>query len=144
MRRFRLVPITTTATVVLAATFVGAALLEPGTPAPVVAALFVVSGAARSVGFTAYNTLQFADVPAEEMGPANAVASITAQLATGHGVAVAALLARSAGEVFDGQDAAFAYRVALVAMAVVGIASVVEGLRLPRGAGDAVRAGRRA
>jgi len=143
MRRFRLIPITTVATLVLAATFVGAALLEPGTPEPVVAVLFVVSGAARSVGFTAYNTLQFADVPAERMGPANAVASITTQLATGLGVAVAALLARSAADFFPAEDTAFAYRVALVAMAVVGVLSVVEGLRLPRGAGDAVRAGRR-
>ncbi|WP_432561258.1 MFS transporter [Kineococcus sp. SYSU DK003] len=143
MRRVRLVPIVVVSTVVLAATFVAAATLTPDTPSALVAALFVVSGAARSVGFTAYNTLQFADVPPAGIGPANAVASITAQLATGLGVAVAALLVRSAVALVPGQDAAFGYRVALVAMAAVGLASLVETLFLPRGAGDAVRAGRR-
>lgn len=143
MRRFRLIPIVAVSTLVLAATFVGAALLSPGTPEPVVAVLFAVSGAARSVGFTAYNTLQFADVPAERMGPANAVASITTQLATGLGVALAALLVRAADVLAPGGDAPFAYRVALVGMAVVGVLSLVEDAFLPRGAGDAVRAGRR-
>lgn len=142
MRRVRLLRIVAVATLVLAATFVAAALLSPTTPDPVVAAVFVVSGAARSVGFTAYNTLQFADVPAERMGPANAVASITTQLATGLGVALAALVVRAAASWAPAGDAAFAYRAALVAMAVVGVLSLVENAFLPRGAGDAVRAGR--
>jgi EmrB/QacA subfamily drug resistance transporter len=143
MRRFRLVPIIVVATSVLAASFVAAALLTPDSPEILVAVVFVVSGAARSVGFTAYNTLQFADVPAEAMSQANAVASISGQLATGLGVAVAALLVRAAADLAPVGDTAFAYRAALVGMAVLGLLSIVESALLPRGAGDAVRAGRR-
>jgi EmrB/QacA subfamily drug resistance transporter len=143
MRRFRLVPIVVVATCVLAATFAAAAALTPRTPDLVVAALFVVSGAARSVGFTAYNTLQFADVPAAAMSPANAVAWISSQLATGLGIALAALLVRAAASAGPAADAAFAYRAALVGMAVVGLLSLLEPLRLPRGAGDSVRPGPR-
>ena len=143
VRRFRLVPIIVVATCVLAASFVAAALLRPGTPEIVVALVFLVSGAARSVGFTAYNTLQFADVPGAQMSPANAVASISSQLATGVGIAVAALLVRAAAGLAPDGDAASAYRAALVGMAVLGLLSIVESASLPRGAGDAVRAGRR-
>ncbi|WP_432511270.1 MFS transporter [Kineococcus sp. SYSU DK001] len=143
MRRVRLVPIVVVSTAVLAATFAAAALLSPDTPQVLVAALFVLSGAARSVGFTAYGTLQFADVPAGRLAPANAVASITTQLATGLGVALAALLVRWAGRFAPDGDPAFAYRAALVAMAVAGVLGVAEVLRLPRGAGDAVRPGPR-
>ena len=58
-------------------------------------------------------------------------------------LALAALLVRSADAVAPAGDAPFAYRVALVGMAVVGVLSLVENAFLPRGAGDAVRAGRR-
>jgi EmrB/QacA subfamily drug resistance transporter len=143
VRRFRLVPIVVVSTAVLAATFVAAALLGPRTPDLAVAALFAVSGAARSVGFTAYNTLQFADVPAGSMSPANALASIAGQLAGGLGIALAALLVRAAAGAVPAADAAFAYRAALVAMAGVGLLSLVETAFLPRGAGDAVRRGLR-
>lgn len=142
MRRVPMVPVVVGAAAVLAASFVGAALIGPDTPRSVVVGLFVVSGAARSVGFTAYNTLQFADVPAAAMGPANSVAAIGAQLATGLGVAGAALVVRLAGQVLPGAGPAVPYRVALLVAAVVGLASVVDAVRLPRGTGDEVRAGR--
>ncbi|MGI4896094.1 MAG: MFS transporter, partial [Janthinobacterium lividum] len=139
MRRVPLVPIIVAATLVLAATFVLSAFFEPTTSRVVVALVLLVSGVARSVGFTAYNTVQFADVPAERMGPANALASVSGQLATGLGVALAALIVRLAQSASPSASAAHGYQVALVAMAVIAVLSVVEGLRLPRGSGDAVR-----
>ncbi|WP_423919031.1 MFS transporter [Frigoribacterium sp. 2-23] len=142
MRRFRLVPIALVATVGLAATFVAAALLRPDTSVVLIAVVFVLSGAFRSVGFTAYNTLQFADVPTGQMSSANAISSITSQLAIGLGVALSALAVRAADGILapggDGTDL-IGYRVALIVLAVVALASMVEGFRLPRGAGDAVR-----
>ena len=41
-----------------------------------------------------------------------------------------------------GGDAALGYRVALIGLAAAALLSTLEGLRLPRGAGDALRAGR--
>jgi EmrB/QacA subfamily drug resistance transporter len=142
LHRFRIVPIIVVATVALAATFVAAALVGPDTSPVVVAGVLLLSGVFRSVGFTAYNTLQFADVPAEMIGPANAIASITSQLAVGLGVAATALAVRVADLVAstDGPaPAATGYRAALIVLAVLALLSVVEGLRLPRGTGDALR-----
>jgi EmrB/QacA subfamily drug resistance transporter len=140
--RFRIVPIIVVATVGLAATFVAAALVGPGTSPVLVAAVLLVSGVFRSVGFTAYNTLQFADVPAGQIAPANAIASITGQLAVGLGVALTALTVRVADTVATAEGvggAATGYQVALVVLAALALLSLPEGLRLPRGAGDSLR-----
>ncbi|MET4051152.1 EmrB/QacA subfamily drug resistance transporter [Frigoribacterium sp. PvP054] len=142
LHRFRIVPIVVVATVALAATFVATALVRPDTSPVVVAGVLLLSGVFRSVGFTAYNTLQFADVPAPMIGPANAIASITSQLAVGLGVAATALAVRVADVVAsaDGRaSAATGYQAALIVLAALALLSVVEGLRLPRGTGDAVR-----
>jgi EmrB/QacA subfamily drug resistance transporter len=142
LQRFRVVPIIVVATVALAATFVAAALVGPDTSPVVVAGVLLLSGVFRSVGFTAYNTLQFADVPAEMIGPANAIASITSQLAVGLGVAATALAVRVADLVAstDGPaPAATGYQAALIVLAVLALLSLIEGLRLPRGTGDALR-----
>jgi EmrB/QacA subfamily drug resistance transporter len=142
MLRFRIVPIVVVATVGLAASFVAVALVGPDTSPVLVAAVLLVSGVFRSVGFTAYNTLQFADVPPAQIAPANAIASVTGQLAVGLGVALTALAVRVADGVATAQglgDAATGYQVALVVLAVLALLSLPEGLRLPRGAGDAIR-----
>jgi len=140
MRRFRIVPIVVVATVGLAATFVAAALVGPQTSPVLVAGVLLVSGVFRSVGFTAYNTLQFADVPAAQIAPANAIASITGQLAIGLGVALTALAVRVAdGLAGSGGSPATGYQVALVVLAVLALLSLPEGLRLPRGAGEVLR-----
>jgi len=136
------VPIIVVATVGLAATFVATALVRPDDSPVLVAAVLLMSGVFRSVGFTAYNTLQFADVPAPMIGPANAIASITSQLAVGLGVAVTALavrLADLAASADGGSDPATGYQVALVVLAALALLSLPEGLRLPRGTGDALR-----
>src|SRR3954465_12565784 len=59
------------------------ALLQPTTPLPVVLVLLLLSGVARSIGFTAYNTVAFADVPAERMNPANTLLSTLQELGGG-------------------------------------------------------------
>jgi len=143
LRRFRVVPIIVVATVGLAATFVAAALVGPDTSPIVVAGVLLLSGVFRSVGFTAYNTLQFADVPAAMIGPANAIASITSQLAVGLGVAATALAVRVADLLASADGpapTAFGYQAALIVLAVLALLSLVEGLRLPKGTGDALRA----
>ena len=142
LHRFRVVPIIVVATVGLAATFVATALVRPDDSPVLVAAVLLLSGVFRSVGFTAYNTLQFADVPAPMIGPANAIASITSQLAVGLGVAVTALavrLADLAASADGGSDPATGYQVALVVLAALALLSLPEGLRLPKGTGDALR-----
>ena len=40
------------------------AFLQPATPLAVIVGVLAVSGVFRSIGFTAYNSVAFADVPA--------------------------------------------------------------------------------
>jgi hypothetical protein len=71
---------------------VGMAFLQATTPLVVVLALLAASGVARSIGFTAYNSIAFADVPAERMTSANTLNATLQELGYGLGVAVAAIL----------------------------------------------------
>jgi MFS family permease len=122
------------------------AFIAPLTPIALVVTLLVFSGMTRSTGFTAYNTIAFADVPSAEMTAANTLASTVQQIAAGLGVAVGAValrfgepLARLTGL----QEPAGAYRVAFVIIALLALGSVVEAVRLSPGAGDNIRPARR-
>jgi hypothetical protein len=146
MRRFGIRPVLLGALAASAVALLGIGLVQADTPLPALLGLLVLSGAFRSIGFSAYNTVAFADVPGDRMTPANTLLSTLQELGGGLGVAVGALLVRlgdplaAATGLGDGADAAF--RVAFVLLAVVLLVPFVEALRLPRTAG-AVVTGRR-
>lgn len=126
----------------LAASFVAIAVMPADVPLPLMGAAFFASGVFRSVGFTAYNTIQFADVPANDMRHANTLSETVGQIAIATGIAASALCARLFGTGAPGADAQIGYRWALFVMALVAVVSVVDALLLPRGVAAAVR-GRR-
>ena len=111
------------------------AFLAPTTPFWLLAVLLVVSGAARSVGFTAYNTIAFADVEQADMTPANTLSSTLQQTAAGFGVAVAAVVIRAA----SGLGGDGPYTVAFWVIAALLVVACVEGILMSRSAGDTVR-----
>lgn len=116
------------------------AFLNPDTPPAAIAAVLFASGVLRSIGFSAYNTLQFVDVPKSRMADANTLSSTIAQIATGLGVAVGALLLRAAQSLLAPDAAPVAgYQVTFAALAVIMVYPVVEALLMPRTAGDLVR-----
>ena len=82
----------------------------PHTPQVPIFILLTVSGAFRSVGFTAYNTITLAEVDAEILTDANTLSSAIQQAALGLGAATGALALRLAGFI----AAAAAYRTAFV------------------------------
>jgi hypothetical protein len=107
-----------------------------------IAVILFVSGVLRSIGFSAYNTLQFADVPKARMAGANTLSSTISQIAMGLGVAVAALVLRAAQAVLAGTGGAApvaAYQWTFAVLAVLMLYPVVEALRMQRTAGDTVR-----
>lgn len=142
LRRVGFAPVMIGSGIGVALTFVAVALLGPATPVVLLAAVFLASGVFRSLGFTAYNTIQFADVPAPGMRHANTLSETVAQLASGVGIATAAVAARILEALLPGGSALAAYRGALAIMAVVALVSVAGAVLLPRGSADVLR-GRR-
>ncbi|MGE2833916.1 MFS transporter [Mycobacterium sp. SMC-4] len=100
------------------------AALRPELPIYVIAAVLYVSGALRSIGFTAYNSLAFADVDGEQMTHANTLNATVQELASGLGIAIAAVLLTTLTS----------YAWTFVALGLVLAVTLVETLRLPRDA----------
>ncbi|HSN35328.1 MAG TPA: MFS transporter, partial [Arthrobacter sp.] len=145
IRRFGFKPVLVFASLASAATFALCALLDAGTPEPLIFALLVASGAFRSIGFSAYASVQYADVVPSQLPSANAVSATLVQLATAAGIAVGALLIRVSevsGPLLGGAgtagDPASPYRTAFLAIAAVMLLSTLDSLTLPRHAGAEV------
>ena len=104
--------------------------------------VLTVSGVFRSVGFSAYNSVAFSDVPTAEMTHANTLHATLQELGAGLGIAVGALLVRLGDPLGDAlglsETPATPYRVAFVLLAVVMLIPLVEALTMPASAGSAV------
>ncbi|MFT4043606.1 MAG: MFS transporter [Gordonia sp. (in: high G+C Gram-positive bacteria)] len=96
------------------------AMVGPATSPVLIAVLLWISGVLRSVGFSAYNTLAFADVGAERLGDANALHAAVQELGSAGGVALASV----AIAVLDSVPvlAAGGYSVVYLCLAVVMLA----------------------
>lgn len=124
-----------------AAVYVACVFITETTPLAVIAALLFLSGVFRSIGFSGYNSVQFADVPAEQTNTANTLASTMQQVATGLGIAVAALVVRLTTDLaalVAPADAGLGYRWAFLVVAALLLFPAIEAARLPAQAGSHV------
>ncbi len=121
-----------------AATLFACAGLDAQTPWPLVALLLCVSGASRSMHFTALGTLPFAEVAASEMGMANLIYSASFQAAFAFGVGVAAALMKLGAFVTAAPVGPF--RFTFVALGLAMLAVMASHARLARDAGAEVQA----
>jgi EmrB/QacA subfamily drug resistance transporter len=116
------------------------ATVSPQMPVAVIAAILFVSGALRSIGFTAYNSLAFSEVSGDELTHANTLNAAVQELAAGLGIAVAALalsnLTPLAAAHGHGSNTAYSWSY-LVLGALLAV-TIVETLRLPGDAGAVV------
>ncbi|MCD4853529.1 MFS transporter [Arthrobacter sp. AK01] len=142
IRRFGFKPVLVFASFASAVTFALCAFLDAQTPEPLIFALLLFSGAFRSIGFSAYASVQYADIIPGQLPSANAISATLVQLAAAAGIAVGALFLRlfEATDVF-GPDQVSAYKGAFVAMAVLMLVSTVDSLTLHRHAGAEVSGG---
>lgn len=116
------------------------AFLTPATPAVVMAVVLFASGVLRSIGFSAYNTLQFVDVPKARMVGANTLSSTISQAATGLGVAVGALILRAAEGLLPAEAAPQSgYQWTFGVLAALMLYPVIEAALMHRAAGDEAR-----
>lgn len=120
--------------------YVGCVFLTPETPIVVTAVLLFASGVFRSIGFSGYNSVQFADVPPEQTSRANTLASTMQQVAIGLGIAAAALIVRVttlAASAVDPSQPELGYRWAFAVVAVLLVFPAIEAARMPVHAGAA-------
>lgn len=115
------------------------ALFQVTTPHWVILAALLISGFFRSLHFTALNTLAFADLPAEKMSKASAIASVGQQVTQGVGVSISALLIHATmsatGAPALSQAVIAPAFVVIAAMALIGLLFLVP---LPRNAGASI------
>ena len=122
--------------VLQAATLFGCAAIGPQSSPLWVAVLLCVSGASRSMHFTALGTLPFAETPPEEMGMANLLYSAAFQASFAFGVAIAAALLKLGGLVAAAPLGPF--RFAFVTLGLAMFAVMASHARLAGDAGAAV------
>ena len=138
LRRLGFRSVLVAADVVAALTMVLCGLLAEHTPLVAILALLVVSGAARSVGFTAYTTIAFADIEPGEMRHANTIASTAQQAAIGVGAALGAVAVRFGAfttPALGAGSATPAYRTAFMIIAAITLVGAGQALRLRRDGG---------
>ena len=104
-----------------------------------VAVLLLLSGPFRSIGFSAYNSLQFADIDPAHMSDANTLSSTLQQVAAALGIALAAVIVRLVDrQLGPSAPPAWPYTIAFIALGLLMVWPLVGALRLHRGAGDEV------
>jgi EmrB/QacA subfamily drug resistance transporter len=137
MRRFGIKRVLLTTGVLSVGWLALLAVLHPGLPVWVIATILYVSGALRSIGFTAYNTLAFADVEGDDLTHGNTLNASVQELASGVGIAVAALLLSQLTTLAGGEPGP-AYSWTYLVLAAVLAVTLVETVRLPRETGAEV------
>lgn len=134
LKRFAYRPILLVNGCVLTIGFALFTLIDRSTPEELLIALLIVTGMARSMHFTALNTLAFRDVPVAEMEGANLMSSCSLQLNAALGAAMA-VLALSAWPLIvpsaTGEPALPAFHFAFAAVAALVFLGTLEAMTLP-------------
>jgi EmrB/QacA subfamily drug resistance transporter len=133
------------ACVTLAASIAAVGFVTRQVPVVVIIVIAIVSGVARSLCGTSYNTLNFCDVPEAQMPHANALAATAQQLAFGLGVTAATVALRVGGPVSRALGAGTLqadYTIAFLVVALLPLAAIPGIARMRRDAGSAARTAR--
>lgn len=145
MRRFGFRSVLIVNGTLAAVSLAAMSLLSPATPKAIIVVVLFLSGLARSLQFTALNTLSFADVPKAQMSGASALSSTLFQMTMGIGVAVGAIALRLAQWLHGhgSESGAHAmtpadFSVAFLIVAVIGLVGIADLFGLARDAGAVV------
>ncbi|HEX3970046.1 MAG TPA: MFS transporter, partial [Stellaceae bacterium] len=121
------------------------AMFTSSTPAIVILAILFVGGSVRSLQMTSLGSLQFSDIPANEITGASTLSGVNQQLMRSFGIAMAAVAVNLAVTLRGGTPGAaqlIDFRIALLVTAIVALGSVLWYLPLAKNVGDHV-SGRR-
>jgi MFS family permease len=139
MRRFGIRRVLLGNALLSAGWFATLAMITSDTPVPVIAGILFVSGALRSIGFTAYNSLAFCDVEPSELTHANTLNAAVQELAAGVGIASGALILSVLTPMATAHHGAgAAYSWSYLILGALLLVTTFETLRLPADAGATV------
>jgi EmrB/QacA subfamily drug resistance transporter len=116
-------------------------LLWPETSKIIVVAVLFFGGLCRSMQFTSFSTIAFADVPQEQMNGANTLFSTIMQLTMGLGVAVGAVALHASAwmrHVLGRPPDVTDFHIAFFLMAALALIGVLDSFALPPDAGKIV------
>ena len=135
--------ITITNTQLLGLMMMAVALPPPGTPAWVWVVLLFITGFGNSLQFTAMNTLVVADLRPDQNSAGNSLLAVNQQLATGFGIAIGALLLKTASlPAVSHGDLYTAFRYTFAAVGLITFASSAVFARLHDRDGAGLLAGK--
>jgi len=120
--------------------------LSPATPVALIALVLFLGGAGRSVQFTSFATIQFADVPEAELSGANTLSSMIFQLAVGVGIAFGALELNASAWLRGlpgGNPDLHDFHAAFFVLGVLTLLATLDALRLDPHAGHVISGHRR-
>ncbi|MCB8878983.1 DHA2 family efflux MFS transporter permease subunit [Acidisoma cellulosilytica] len=113
------------------------ATFRPGWPIIAIYAVLLIGGVFRSLQFTAYNTIAYADISPERMSRATSFYSTLQQLSITLGVTVGAAALAVSGAIAGKPHPRLAdFSVAFVVVALFMVPAALLALRLPASAGD--------
>jgi Na+/melibiose symporter-like transporter len=113
------------------------AAFRPTWPAAAIYAALLIGGFFRSLQFTAYNSVVYADIPRERMSAATSLYSTLQQVSLTLGVSLGAAVLELSMRANDHLQPALAdFSVAFVAVAMVSMAAAPATLLMPRNAGE--------
>lgn len=143
LNRFGFRRILAISTACVAASMALIGLFRQTTPLVIVIAVVLLNGVARSMGFTAYMSLSYSDVPEPQMRDANVLAATIQQLGAAFAIAAGAVALHVGGAITIATtpraSAVSAYTAAFLLLALVAVIACLMTLRLPANAGDSVR-----
>lgn len=144
LNRVRHKPVLVASTFLVALSLVAFAFVGASTPLVLVLVAALVSGAARSMGFTTYFTLFYSDVPEARMNAATTVTATVQQLFSGIGLSAAVVLLRVGASVdATPLTSATSFRWAFMFLTGLALLATVAAGRLEADAGRSVRSGSR-
>jgi EmrB/QacA subfamily drug resistance transporter len=139
IRRFGMRKVLIVNGAITAAGIAACALIYPGLPSLLTGAILLLSGASRSMQFSALTYTTFAEIGSAERSSASILSSLGIQIANGVGVALAALLLNFSRLLRHAASLApFDFRLALVLMGVFGALAVFSYAGLAEGTGAEV------
>ncbi|WP_245809048.1 DHA2 family efflux MFS transporter permease subunit [Acinetobacter populi] len=139
MRRFGFKKVLLVNGIIGAITIASCALFSPDTPWSVMLLLMFINGLSRSMQFTCYNSISFADIQVSDKSHASTLFSMFFQISMGMGVALAALILRGLMYAQGHQQSTLQdFHWAFIIVALFSLFSLIDCIQLKKDAGDAV------